>query len=164
MEYYKIILCIFIFIIALYLGILGYNQTNTNYHKDYIKTVGKVTDKIIESIDTVERKKNKFRHIKKFRIKLTYSYKVKKHDGTIKEYTGTFYNDGNNEEFLEDKKYIPIGNMYKSKVMMNVFYNKEKPHDSCVNFNDIKNRKKRIYYIISFILFFILPFIIFIDF
>lgn len=162
MEYYRIIICIFIFIFAIYLGILGYNEKDTNYQKEYVRTTGKVTNKIIESVDTVERKKNKFKHIKKFRIKLTYLYKVINSEGKIKEYTGSFYNNGNNNDFLEDKEYIPIGNIYRSNVLMNVYYNKEKPRDSCVNFNEIRNRKKRLYYTISIILFFVLPFAIFI--
>jgi hypothetical protein len=163
MLHYRILIALFILIGALYMGVLGYNEKDTDYRKEYIKTTGKITDKTIESIDTIERKKNLYRHVKKFRIKLFYTYKIKNNDGTIKEYKGEFYNDGNNDDFLEDKKYIPIGKMYNSTVFKNVYYNKDKPSDSCVNFNEIKNRKKKIYYIMSIILFFTLPFILFFE-
>jgi hypothetical protein len=163
MLHYRFLIALFILIMALYMGVLGYNEKDTNYKKEYIKTTGKITNKTIESIDTIERKKNRYRHVKKFRIKLFYTYKVKDKEEKIKEYKGEFYNDGNNDEFLEDKRYIPIGKMYNSTVFMNVFYNKDKPHDSCINFNEIKNRKKKIYYIISIILFFTLPFILFFE-
>lgn len=163
MLHYRFLIALFILVIALYVIILGYNEKDADYRNQYIKTVGKITNKTIESIDMIERKKNYCRHIKKFRIKLFYTYKVKDKNGKTQEYKGEFYNDGNNNKFLEDKKYIPIGKLYNGIIFMNIFYNKDKPRDSCINFNEIKSRKKKIYYVISIILFITLPFIIFFE-
>jgi hypothetical protein len=160
--YYRIFIVIFISLIALYLLILGYNEKDMDYRYDYVRTVGKIIEKKIESSDEIESKKNNFKHIKKFRLKNLYTYRVKNQDRTEKEYTGYFYNDGNNDKFLSPDEYIPIGNMYKYVKLMNVYYNKEKPYDSCVKFEEIKNRKKKVYYILSVMMIFIIPIIIFV--
>lgn len=154
---YRIILVIFIFFIAVYCIILGYQENTINYSQEYIRTVGKIIDKKIESEDNIEKEKNsnKFKHNKKFRIKITYSYNV-----NDKEYTGFFYNDGNNSKFLKEEEYIPIGKTYKYVKFVNIFYNKEKPNDNCIKLEEIKNRKKKVYYLLSVGLFFIINIII----
>jgi hypothetical protein len=154
----KIIIVIFIFSIAIYFIILGYKINSTNYSQEYIKTVGKIIKKKIESEDIIEKKKNsnEFKHGKKFRIKITYRYKV-----LGKEYTGTYYNDGINTKFLKEDEYIPIGKTYNYVKFINIFYNKENPHDNCIKLEEIQNRKKKIFYLSSAGLFFLIPFIIF---
>jgi hypothetical protein len=157
MNYKFFIVCSIVFI-ALYFIILGYQENSTDYSQNYIRTVGKIINKKIESEDNIEKKKNtnQFKHIKKFRIKITYNYKV-----NDKEYTGNYYNDGKSNKFLEEEEYIPIGNTYNYVKLINVFYNKEKPHDSCIKLEEIQNRKKKIFYLLSIGLFFITPFIIY---
>jgi hypothetical protein len=157
MNYKFFILCFIVFV-ALYFIILGYQENSTNYSQDYIRTVGKIINKKIESEDNIEKKKNtnQFRHTKKFRIKITYMYKV-----NDKEYTGYYYNDGKNEKFLKEEEYIPIGNTYNYVKYINIFYNKEKPHDNCIKLEEIQNRKKKTFYLLSVGLFFIAPFIIY---
>lgn len=157
--HYKFFIVVTIIFIALYLIILGYNENTADHKQDYLRTVGNIIEKDIESDDSVEfnQKTKVFQHKKTFRIKLTYKYKVKD-----KEYIGSFYNDGNDDNFLGSDEYIPIGNKYKYVRLMNVYYNKYKPHDSCTKIENINKKWRRMYYFLSFGLLFVLPFIIFI--
>lgn len=155
---YKIIIIVSIFFLAIYFIILGYQENTNDYEKDYNKIVGKIIGKKIESTDVITNKKNtnKFQHIKKFRIKIIYNYEV-----NGKDYTGFYYNDGNNSKFLDENEYIPIGNMYNYVKYINVYHNKKNPRDSCYKLGEIKNEKRKIYYLLSVGLFFMVPFIIF---
>jgi hypothetical protein len=156
MLYKKVILFLIIISILTYLIIIINDNNNVI---DYVKTVGKIKEKKIESEDTIERIKNtnKFKHEKNFRIKLMYSYKVGE-----KEYNSYFYNDGKDEKFLKEEEYIPVGNMYNYLKYINIYYNKNKNYDSCVNLEEIKKRKKRIMYVLFLGLLFIFPFIFYI--
>jgi hypothetical protein len=155
---YKFFVVFFIFFLAISFVIMGFNENSIDYNQYYIKTVGKIINKKIESEDNIEKEKNtnNFKHNKKFRIKITYSYEVNN-----KKYKGTYYNDGINTKFLEEEEYIPIGKTYNYVKFINVFYNKERPHDNCIKLEEIQNRKKKVYYLLSFGLFFIIPFIIY---
>ncbi len=158
---YKLVIIISIVFLIIYFLFLAYDEKEQNYNKDYIKTVAKIIDKKIESEDSIEKVKNtnQFKHKKKFRIKIKYIY-----NANNKEYIGQYYNDGNinNNKFLNEEEYIPIGNTYKYLKFINIYYNKEKPYDSCLKLDEIKNRKKKIFYILIVGLFFTIPFIIYI--
>lgn len=153
-TYGKLAIIFIIVMMSVYFIYLGYNEKTTGYDNIYLKTVGTIVDKKIESIDVVEQKKNIFKHKSHFRIKLMYSYKVNE-----KEYTGFYYNDAIDDNFLEPNKYIPIGNTYNYVKKITVFYHKDKPHDSCVSITQIQKRKAKLFYIISIGLLFSIPFI-----
>ena len=134
----RITLIITILILASYCILWGYGEEDREYNEEYIRTIGTIIDKKIESIDLVEKEgSNKFKHKKKFRIRLTYKYKV-----DDKEFQGNYYNDGSidNGGYLDDKDYIPIGNMYNYVKKINVYYNSEKPYDSCVKLEQIRKK------------------------
>ncbi len=156
MKFKFVIICIIIFI-SIFLFFWKFNDEHTDINQKYQKCVGKIIDKKIESKDEIQKIKNsnKFTHIKKFRIKITYIYNVNN-----KDYYGNFYND-RNDKFLDAKEYAKIGKMYNYVKFINLYYNKDKPYDSCINLNEIQNRKKKIFYILSIGLLFTIPFILF---
>jgi hypothetical protein len=157
--HYKFFIIISIIFIVLYLIIMGYNENSKNYEQDYQKTVGTIIMRKIESNDFVQinKKTNIYEHKKQFRLKLFYKYKV-----NDVEYNGYFYNDGNNDNFLNSDEYIPIGNQYRRVHFINVYYNKQKLHDNYIKLDHINIKKKKLYYYLCFIFLFTLPIIIFI--
>ncbi len=148
----------------MYFMILGYNEINADYSDNYIKTVGSIINKNIESDDVIEKKNgtNIFKHKKKFRIKLKYKYSVEDSENNENnEYYGEFYNNGINDNFLDENEYIPIGNIYNYVKKINVFYNKDNYYNSCVNLEKIKQKNKKIYSIICLFLLSSIPIILF---
>jgi hypothetical protein len=142
----------------MYLAISIYFEKEKDYKGQYVKCIATIIDKDIESEDYIEKRGlNVFSHKKKFRIKLFYEYVVKN-----LKYTGYFYNDGNNDKFLFESDYIPLGNTYNYVKKINIFYNKKNNKESYKNLNVIKKNKKKVYYalvIFCIILLFIMTFI-----
>jgi hypothetical protein len=144
--------------IASYFIYLGYNEKYSDYHMSYNKTTAIITNKTIESNDEIVNSGILFKHKKNFRIKITYTYHVEN-----KKYVGYCYNDGKNEEYLKPKKFIPIKKAFDHIDKIIIFYDKNRQHDSCVTFSQIKTRKTNLYYIIVVGLLFSLPIIFFIK-
>ena len=129
-------------LLIMYLAIYIYFEEEKDYKDQYVKCVATIIDKDIESEDYIENiRSNVFSHKKKFRIKIFYEYVVKN-----LKYTGYFYNDGNNDKFLFESYYIPIGNTYNYVKKVNIFYNKKNSKENYKNLNIIKKNKKKVYY------------------
>lgn len=140
---YLVIPCLIILII--YLIVSVYLEKDKNYANQYDKCIATIINKNIESEDYIEKSGlNNFSHKKKFRIKLFYEYTIK----NIKYY-GSYYNDGNNEKYLFESEYIPIGNTYNYVKKINIYYNKKNNQKSYKNLNIINNNKKKVYYILT---------------
>ena len=156
MEHLRIVALFTIAFIASYFVYLGYNEKYNDHRESYNKTTATITNKSVESNDEIKNIGILFTHEKNFRIKITYTYKIKSH-----EYTGYFYNDGKTEDFLEPKKFIPIKRAFDRIDNIIIFYHKNRPHDSCVALSQIKNKRTNSYYTIATMLLFSLPVIYF---
>jgi hypothetical protein len=158
-QYYKLCIIFIILVIAVYFIYLGYNEKYADYNTIYSVTFGTIINKQIETKDIVEKdKKNAllFKHNKKFRLKITYTYKV-----DDKKYTGHFYNDGTTSQYLDPEQYILIGKTYDLIRRVQIFYHNNKPHNSCISLSYIKNRWEKLYYIIGVGMLLTLPVVIF---
>lgn len=157
MEHLRTVALFTIAFIASYFIYLGYNEKFSDYRVSYNKIKATITNKSVELNDEIKNTGILFRHEKNFRIKITYTYKIKN-----KEYTGYYYNDGKTEDFLEPKKFIPIKRAFDHINEIIIFYHKSRPHDNCVALSQIKNKRTNLYYIIAAGLLFSLPIIYFI--
>ncbi|ATZ80638.1 hypothetical protein BMW23_0592 [Bodo saltans virus] len=159
MNFIRVGFAIIIVIIALYLIKVGYTNKSFDYKLLYNRCVASVYDRVIESIDDIDNKyqKDTYIHKKKFRIKIYYKYEI---DGCM--YTSHFYNDGKNNDYIEQYDFLKISKMYDYVKYLTVFYKIDNPKKSYASLDKISKFYVDIYYIIAIILFLTLPFVMFI--
>lgn len=153
---YKLYIIIVIIIINIFF-LLQFIRKKTYLKKQYIPITANVIEKIIESDDCIEKKNvNNFKHIKKFRLKVSYIYYV---DDI--SYSGYYYNDGLNENFLDDEEYILINKDYSTLKTVMIYYDKNNNKNSYVNYDKIIKEQIKIYYVICIICIFMIIMVIF---
>lgn len=150
----KLVLLWFFTIVTIIFFYSGYVENKCDYSKKYMITFGWITNNKLETIKINESIKNInnigiYSTKYKYRIKNFYEYYI-----NDKTYTSYFYNDGNSDNYIEDRNIIKeIYNKYNEKHPIKIYYNKMNNDDNCVNIKKLQTKNSLFYYLCSIISF-----------
>ena len=147
-----------IFFILLIMSIimfyLGMNENIKNYEESWDYIFGNIIEKNIETLKST-KKNGKIDRLElyeteyKYRLKIKFDYQI---NNII--YTGLFYNDGNNDIYLNNYKLIKyLYNLYDYNYPLKIYFDKKNNKSNCLHLDYVKTKRVRLYYCAGCIMF-----------